>query len=203
MNNPILVSHKDRWQIWAGIGGAIFIHLAAVALAETRTIPRAPIIVEPESTIGLEILAPPDEPPATPDVAIPAPPNPPDEPLFIEPQSTPAPKRLTELRPVTRPSFSGPPKPATMRAAKVYALYAPRPVYPYEARRRGLTGSGVAVLNVDPATGSVTSVSMAVSIGDPILDNATISAFRAWRFKPGTISTVRTPITYELTGASY
>jgi TonB family protein len=44
---------------------------------------------------------------------------------------------------------------------------------------------------------------MAQSIGNPILDNAATSAFRQWRFKPGTVSKVRIPITFTMTGASY
>ena len=44
---------------------------------------------------------------------------------------------------------------------------------------------------------------MSRSTGNAVLDNATISGFRRWRFKPGTVSQVQTPITYTLTGASY
>jgi TonB family protein len=66
-----------------------------------------------------------------------------------------------------------------------------------------VTGSGVALLRIDPSTGYVIEVSMSRSTGSAILDNATISGFHRWRFKPGTIATVQTPITYTLTGASY
>ena len=41
------------------------------------------------------------------------------------------------------------------------------------------------------------------SIGNPILDNSTVSALRRWRFKPGTPQRVRIPITFVLTGAQY
>jgi TonB family protein len=45
---------------------------------------------------------------------------------------------------------------------------------------------------------------MAQSIGSPILDNATTSTFRRWRFQPGKVAPkVKVPITYTLTGASY
>ncbi|PYJ79337.1 MAG: hypothetical protein DME69_05200 [Verrucomicrobia bacterium] len=44
---------------------------------------------------------------------------------------------------------------------------------------------------------------MTQSIGSPILDNAATSAFRQWRFKPGTVSKVKIPITFTMTGASY
>lgn len=90
-----------------------------------------------------------------------------------------------------------------MRSARVLAMNAPRPEYPYEARRQRLTGSGMAVLTIDFASGSVLDVTMAQSTGSAVLDNATVSAFRRWRFRPGTISKVQSPITYTLTGASY
>ena len=39
---------------------------------------------------------------------------------------------------------------------------------------------------------------MAVSTGAQILDNAAISAFSQWRFRPGTVKKVRLPITFTL-----
>jgi TonB family protein len=77
---------------------------------------------------------------------------------------------------------------------KALAIYAPTPQYPYEARRRGITGRGVAVVTVDPKTGLVTGCKMLPSTGSPILDNAASSAFRQWQFKPGIVSAVRIPV---------
>jgi TonB family protein len=88
-------------------------------------------------------------------------------------------------------------------AAKAFAVAAPRPDYPYEARSRKITGSGVCVLTVDTGSGAVTDATMEQSIGNPILDNSTVSAFRRWRFKPGTVAKVRMPIIFTMTGASY
>lgn len=88
-------------------------------------------------------------------------------------------------------------------SARVSALTAPQLEYPYEARRQKITGSGIAALTVDPVSGSVTSVMMEVSTGSPVLDNAAVTGFHRWRFKPGTISKVKLPITYTLTGAQY
>src|SRR5205814_9225985 len=99
-----------------------------------------------------------------------------------------------------------PKRPGMMTAsdAKAVAVSAPKPDYPYEARSRHITGSGVALLSVDVATGSVSDASMAQSIGNPILDNSALSAFRRWRFKPGACAPqVRIPITFTMTGASY
>ena len=83
------------------------------------------------------------------------------------------------------------------------ALSGPHPVYPYEARRQKITGSGVAMMTVDPVSGNVTDVMMQESTGSPVLDNAAVSAFRRWRFKAGTGPRVRSPITFTLTGAQY
>jgi TonB family protein len=83
------------------------------------------------------------------------------------------------------------------------AVYSPRPVYPYEARRQRITGSGVALLMVDPISGNVTDVVMAEGCGNAILDNVTLNALRQWRFKPGGAGRVRVPLTYTLMGASY
>jgi protein TonB len=91
----------------------------------------------------------------------------------------------------------------SMSSAKAVAIRAPRPEYPYEARRSQITGSGVVVMTVDPATGTVTSAVMAQSTGSPVLDNAALSAFRRWRFRPGTVSKVRTPVTFTMSGAQF
>jgi TonB family protein len=87
--------------------------------------------------------------------------------------------------------------------AKSFAISAPRPKYPYEARSRHITGSGVAIISIDPNTGLAVDAAMEQSIGNPILDNSTVSAFRRWRFKPDSPSRVRIPITFLLTGAQY
>jgi outer membrane biosynthesis protein TonB len=39
--------------------------------------------------------------------------------------------------------------------------------------------------------------------GSLVLDNATVAAFKRWRFKPGTVSRVKSPVTYTMTGAAY
>ena len=92
----------------------------------------------------------------------------------------------------------------SISGAKAVAISAPKPEYPYEARSRHITGSGVCVLTIDAASGSVTDASMAQSIGNPILDNATVTTFRRWRFRPGAAAPkVKVPITFTMTGASF
>jgi TonB family protein len=83
------------------------------------------------------------------------------------------------------------------------AVYAPRPAYPYAARARHLTGSGVALLELDPRTGNVTSAHMLKSTGHQILDDCALAAFRQWRFKLGTESPVKVPITHTMIGAKH
>jgi TonB family protein len=114
-------------------------------------------------------------------------------------ERTPPPRQQTtqKFTPIKSPG------PMSMSRAKALALYAPRPQYPYEARSRHVTGSGVVVCSVDSASGNVTGCSVSSSTGSPILDNAATSAFRQWRFRPGTLSKVNIPITFTMTGASY
>jgi TonB family protein len=83
---------------------------------------------------------------------------------------------------------------------RALAVYAPRPTYPYEARTKLETGAGFALVTVDPATGYVISAVMAPSTGSKILDQAALTAFRQWRYKPGTLRKVRIPIEFTLTG---
>jgi protein TonB len=77
-----------------------------------------------------------------------------------------------------------------------------KPDYPQEARHRHITGSGIVVLNVDRASGRVTSVTMAQSTGHKILDDAAIHTFSQWRFKPGVVSEgkVKIPINFRMGG---
>lgn len=102
-------------------------------------------------------------------------------------------------RPVVQPeapSVSAP-VPVSLSVAQSMAITAPLPEYPYEAKRRNLTGRGTCVVIVDTATGTVTNATMFQSTGSPLLDKLTVQTFKSWRFKPGTISQVRVPISYE------
>ena len=89
------------------------------------------------------------------------------------------------------------PVPMSLSVAQSMAITAPLPDYPYEAKRRNLAGSGICVVTVDTATGTVTNATMFQSTGSPLLDKLTIQTFKSWRFKPGTVSEVRVPISYE------
>ena len=86
---------------------------------------------------------------------------------------------------------------------KALALSAPRPEYPYEARSRHISGSGIAELSINPATGFVEEVVMKQSTGNSILDNSAVSAFKRWRFKQEAGRKILVPIKFLLAGAEY
>src|SRR5438067_10694885 len=184
---PLLFQPAPRWHLWTALGGAVAIHLTAVALAQRR---EAPVVEIPTNapTVVEATLAPPEATPPPEDIPLPEPPPPPEiKPEFVE-ERTPPPRpppaaAQQKFTPVKAQAM-------TMSKAKVLAVNAPRPQYPYEARSRKITGSGVCVVTVVAASCNVTVGAMAESIGSPILDNAALSVFRQWRFRPGIVSQV-------------
>jgi len=90
-----------------------------------------------------------------------------------------------------------PPIELTLSALRAVATSAPLPNYPYQAKHAHVVGSGICNLVVDITNGRVTSATMAQSTGSQILDTVTTDTFGRWRFKPGTLSQVKVPITYE------
>ena len=112
----------------------------------------------------------------------------------------------TDEIPLPKPLLKATPKPEKVydiKEAIAWATYAPRPQYPYAARSKHVTGSGVVVTRVNPDTGRVTSAKLVRSTGSRILDNAALSAFGQWRFRPKTVRAVRIPIVFGMTGAQY
>jgi TonB family protein len=136
-------------------------------------------------------------------------PPPPSRPVvgLIPPPEEPAtaptrPKKARVKKRATAPEQSEPSPspvaaPLSLSAAQTMALSAPLPEYPYEAKRSDVTGTGVCVMTVDIESGKVTDAIMAQSTGNAVLDKVTTETFKRWRFKPGTVSHVRVPITYE------
>ena len=99
----------------------------------------------------------------------------------------------------------GSPKPTRvfyLDVSEYLPTYSFPPVYPPEARDKRLTGKGVAVVKVDPATGHVTSASMIRSTGHDILD-ATLRALRQWRYRPRGLTTFEIPIQFTTKGVIY
>lgn len=215
MPGPLLYKPAPRWQVIAAVGAAIAVHAAAIGIAALKPV-EEPVDLEaiPEAVaeVTFEQAAPEPTPPPEEMVEpepVDAPPEPTEVPEFVEEQPTPPPKPREKptkpVAPIAKPKPQGLPSagPMSMSSAKAVAVSAPRPEYPYEARRTHAVGSGVCVMTVDVSSGAVTDASMATSTGNSALDNAAVSAFRRWRFKPGTVSKVRTPITFTMTGAQY
>jgi TonB family protein len=84
-----------------------------------------------------------------------------------------------------------------LSALKAVATSTPVPEYPYHARQAGITGRGICILVINSTNGRVTSAKMAQSTGSKILDKVTTDTFGRWRFKPGTVSQLKVPISYE------
>jgi len=140
-------------------------------------------------------LRPPSQKPASPTEQAPAPEEP--EVVAVQPEKKPRPRKRPRPAVQPEPASISAPVPMSLSVAQSMAITARLPDYPYEAKRRNLTGSGVCLVAVDPATGTVTNATMFQSTGSPLLDKLTIQTFKSWRFKPGTVSQVRVPISYE------
>jgi TonB family protein len=204
MAGPLLYRPPPRWQFWGALGGAIFLHVAAIGIAAIKHEPSAIDLSQIPTATVEATLQPEDQPTPPPeDIPMPEPPPIPEVAPEFHEEKPPPPKTNKPAGPVKAPQ-AGVPGTMSITGAKAVAIFAPKPDYPYEARSRHQTGSGVALLSVDTASGSVTDASMAQSIGSPILDNSTVSTFRRWKFAPGKCAPkVKVPITYTMTGASY
>ena len=205
MPKPLLYKPPPRWHVWAALGGAVLIEAVAVVAAIKREAPPMDLSQIPSAEVIATLEQPTEEPTPPPeDIPLPEPPPMPEvQPEFHE-ETTPPPKRPpnAKIAPVKAPSVARPAGMMSISSAKALAINSPRPEYPYEARSRHIMGSGVCVVSVDPS-GSVTDATMVQSIGNPILDNSAVSAFRRWRFRPGVAPKVKIPITFTMTGASY
>ena len=201
----------SKWTTAAAIFASIALHaLAVVYIGPEQEEPAidAGFAAEDATEVTGETMPIASEPPPVYDEPIPLEllPPPPAPPEFAEEKATPAPQRSDRRRaaaPIPRATSGTIGGTSSISTAKTVAISAPRPAYPYEARRARVTGSGVAIMTVDRSTGYVTSAVMAQSTGSPILDNAATSAFRRWRFQPGTVSRVRVPITFTMAGAEF
>jgi TonB family protein len=191
----------DQRRLACAFGLAIGLHLAAIGLGfldfqepiETiGALSTGPIDVSIETTIALEEPAPPEI-----ETPVPAP-TPLEEYLFTEAQQSPPPVPQNVRRPIAKVR-RGTAGSQLSSSARALALSAPWPEYPSVARQNGITGDGVAMMTIDPLRGSVTHVSMSKSTGNRHLDDAALRSFRRWRFKPGSVSRVKAPVTFRLT----
>ena len=204
MTTTLLYQPAKNWRFGVALGAAIMIHLAAIGFASGRQVEVKPAGAPGEPP---EIILEPAEPNIAPQPEIseplPTPPTRDQSDIADTATQPPIHRPPSKVTPVIRPRENTRPGAINLSSAKVFALSAPRPEYPYEARRQRITGDGVAILTVDPASGAVVDVSMSKSTGNQFLDNAALTGFRRWRFRPGTVSSVTCPVTFTLTGAAY
>ena len=187
--------------------GSISKAVATAPNQDTAPVPEQPLAAEEVPTQ----IAPPEEKKSEPDRSSASMP-PSHKPAAPTEQAPPAEEpAVTVMPPEKKHRARRPPRPAvqpeaatisapvpvSLSVAQSMAISAPLPEYTYEMKRRNLSGNGVCVVTVDPATGTVTNATMFQSTGNPLLDKLTIQTFKSWRFKPGTVSEVRVPISYE------
>lgn len=85
----------------------------------------------------------------------------------------------------SRPAPSGPPAPVSFNPAAADVGTYPKPTYPRAALRARSQGTVTLGILVD-ALGNVTSVQVAATSGDALLDDAALQVVRnRWRFPPG------------------
>jgi TonB family protein len=118
------------------------------------------------------------------------------------PSPTPKPKNR-KITPSKSPEGTSTAGITSYASAKAFATFTPFPKYPTRERSDSVTGVGVCMVSVDPASGRVTEALIEQSTGDSILDKSAVNAFRMWRFKPGTVSKVRIPVEFSMTGAAH
>ena len=201
MNTALVYRRSRRWLVWAAFAFAAGIHIAAIMVAQGKSDKSVVQDIKPAG-VEIDIVNTQQEEALPEDVTMPPPPEhvPADGEAFPEENRTPPPvrpRKKTRVASLVRGTS------APLGSVRALVTYAPRPVYPYEARRQRITGSGIALLTIAPANGNVVDARMVQSCGSVILDNATLDAFQRWRFKPGSVERVQVPITYTLTGASY
>ncbi|HEX7517887.1 MAG TPA: TonB family protein [Chthoniobacterales bacterium] len=79
-------------------------------------------------------------------------------------------------------------------------LTGPAPDYPPEAARQKLSGRGVYLLHFNQSTGTVIDVTVVESAGSPLLDQASITAFRQWHEDPNCAKEATLTMTFTRTG---
>ncbi|MGI8430894.1 MAG: energy transducer TonB [Chthoniobacterales bacterium] len=211
MAKPQFYQPPSRWQLILCFALALGIEGAAVGFASLHKEENIPTDIgfttqQPVDAIITEI--PPEPTPPPEEEPPPPPPPPPDEPTEFtieEPTPPPRPKDAPTPKPrakvaSTLPRASAPQGPVSLSSARANLTSAPRPAYPYEARRSHATGSGKFLLHFD-SSGSVTDVDTTQSTGNAILDQTCQNTFRRWRCKPGAYSKVYVPITFTMQGA--
>lgn len=73
----------------------------------------------------------------------------------------------------------------------MHAVSTPNPEYPYAARYYDTEGRGLFDVRISISTGRAKSVKVITSTGSKILDQAAVAGLSHWRFKPGTLPSIR------------
>lgn len=87
-------------------------------------------------------------------------------------------------------------------------VFAPQPKYPRMARKRGLEGTVILVVELD-AEGKISDVRIQSGSGFALLDDAALSIVEEWRFTPARMggiairSTLKIPILFQLVDESF
>ncbi len=81
--------------------------------------------------------------------------------------------------------------PSVSTGGVAFAIHCPRPEYPYEARSRYYTGSGIFICRIDIKSGRVKKVLIAKSTGHAILDAEAVKALKQWQFQPGKLRPIK------------
>jgi TonB family protein len=87
------------------------------------------------------------------------------------------------------------------KTLKGILLYAPYPKYPVGVVRQHVRGQGLFRLTFDQKTGHVTEVKVLQSTGHVILNELAAKALLQWRVSPGTLTSLRVPVDFQLGGA--
>src|SRR2546423_3813575 len=98
--------------------------------------------------------------------------------------------------PTASPAATRSPTPAKIPLHGSKLIYAPVPRYPSEARRGTAPGSGSFRVLFD-ANGHAVAVQTLHSTGNPVLDQAAVSALHDWRSEPGREWSLVVPITFK------
>jgi len=196
---PVLYRPASKTPVFAAFALAAVIHVSALAFSPVRQ-PAAVSLVDGIPNVIDADLSP-DEPTPPEPQALETPiPVPIDQPNDFTDTDEPSPRTSPRTNKPIRADRPTAPQNATGNG-KLFALNAPRPAYPFEARRYHITGSGMALLEVNSGNGSVLSARIVQSTGSPILDYSALSAFRRWRFRVGSPSQVKIPFTFTMYGA--
>lgn len=136
----------------------------------------------------------------------------PEVPVLAKTQSSPVMRNLapTKIAEIIEPETGTVDSVASRVAqgAKVDQLPSPlpaniEPIYPEELRRRQIGGRVVLDVKISPA-GTVEQIRVMTSSGEPLLDDAALTAVRRWRFQPArrggmaVAFSVRLPISFSI-----